>query len=308
MKAFVYIRLGMWYDVHEWNIDRLPFGRILKHTHDIPPEIEADNIKFVEKNTIIPLPCVLDVLSDIPKGNASEGLILIAEVKGVTLGQWLYSKTTFPPEFFHYSKLIFSPAHLRGGRSLKELSELMTSFNKPVLDLSDSAVFIADLKKALTELRSITPPPSVQPLKNIRAFHDMLLANVSCVSRMPRLLQMAAPVSDKSHKLCFSHCDLNKTNILVTEDGRLAAIIDWEAAGWFPEYWEYTSQVMQNMDSEILAKFWDAVGVFGKGYYEKELELERALCHSTGDTAVPPGLMPDDPLDIPLHEDKDIMW
>ncbi|KAK0448002.1 hypothetical protein EV421DRAFT_1785311 [Armillaria borealis] len=137
----------------------------------------------------------------------------------------------------------------------------MESFNKPVLDLSDSAQLIADLKKALTEFRSIPPPPSsevsrlhgssfvhircgdrcvVQPLKNIRAFHGMLLANVSCVSRMPRLLQLASPVYAKPHKLCFSHCDLNPTNILVTEDGRLAAIIDWEGAGWFPEYWEYT--------------------------------------------------------------------
>ncbi len=237
------------------------------------------------------------------------------------------SRTTFLPEFLHYSDLIFGHAHLRGGRSLKELSKLMTSFNKPVLDLSDSAQLIADLKKALTELRSIPPPPPsgevsglhsspfihircgdscvVQPLKNIRAFHDMLLPNASCVSRMPRLLP---PVYAKPHKLCFSHCDLNPTNILVTEDGRLAAIIDWEAAGWFPEYWEYTSTVMQNVDSEILGTFWDAVGAFENGCYEKELELERALWHSTGDSAVHPGILPDDPLDAPLHDDEDVIW
>ncbi len=265
------------------DIQRLPqFGLILKHTQDRPPEIEANNIKFVHENITIPVPRILDVHPDIPKGTASEGLILMTEVKGVTLVQWLPPRTTYPPEFFHYSDLILGPAHLRGGHSLKELSELMTSFNKPVLDLSDSALLIADLKKALTELRSIPPPSGevsglhgspfvhircgdrcvVQPLKNIRAFHDMLLANVSCVSRMPRLLQLASPVYAKPHKLCFSHCDLNKTNILVTEDGRLAAVIDWEAAGWFPKYWEYTSKVMQNVDSEILAKFWDAVGVF----------------------------------------------
>ncbi|KAK0447993.1 hypothetical protein EV421DRAFT_107304, partial [Armillaria borealis] len=190
------------------------------------------------------------------QGAESEGLILMTDIKGVTLGQWLLARTTFPPEFLHYSELIFGPAYLRGGHSLKELSELMTSFNKPVLDFSDGAQLIADLKKALTELRSIPPPSGevsglhgsssihircgdscvVQPLKNIRVFHDMLLENVSCVSRMPRLLQLASPVYAKLHKLCFSYCDLNPTNILVTEDGRLAAIIDWEAAGWFPEY------------------------------------------------------------------------
>ncbi|PBL01842.1 hypothetical protein ARMGADRAFT_1107834 [Armillaria gallica] len=161
MRASVYIRLGNWYSVQEWSIQRLLFGLILKHTQDRPPEIEANNIKFVHENTTIPVPRILDVVPDIPKGTASEGLILMTEVKGVTLVQWLLSRTTYPPEFFHCSDLIFGPAHLRGGRSLKELSELMTSFNKPVLDLlSDSALLIADLKKALTELRSIPPPPS----------------------------------------------------------------------------------------------------------------------------------------------------
>ncbi|KAK0490399.1 kinase-like protein [Armillaria novae-zelandiae] len=272
MRASVYIRLGRWYSIQEWNIQRLPFGLILKHTQDRPPEIEADNIKFVQENTTIPVPRILDVLPDIPKGNTSGG--------------GSPAKTTYPPEFLHYSDLIF------------ELSELMKSFNKPVSGLHGSPfVHIRCGDRCL-----------VQPLKNIRSFHDMLLANVSFMSRMPRLLQMASPVYAKPHKLCFSHCDLNHTNILVTEDGQLAAIIDWEAAGWFPEYWEYTSQVMQSVDSEILAKFWNAVGVFEKGCYEKELELERALWHSTGDTAVPPGIMPDDPLDIPLHEDKNVKW
>ncbi|KAK0191559.1 hypothetical protein F5146DRAFT_605549 [Armillaria mellea] len=106
MRASIYIRLGRWYSVQEWNIQRLPFGLMLKHTQDRPPEIEANNIKFVQENTTIPVPRILDVLPDIPKGTASEGLILMTEVKGVTLIQWLFSRTTFPPEFLHYSELI----------------------------------------------------------------------------------------------------------------------------------------------------------------------------------------------------------
>ncbi|KAK0231436.1 hypothetical protein IW262DRAFT_482515 [Armillaria fumosa] len=149
MRASVYIRLGRWYSVQEWSIQRLPFGLILKHTQDRPPEIETTHVKFVEENTTIPVPRILDVLPDIPKGNELEGLSLMTEVKGVTLAQWLFSRSTYPPEFFHYSDLIFGPAHLRGRRTLKELSELTASFDKPVLDLPDSAQLIADLKKAL---------------------------------------------------------------------------------------------------------------------------------------------------------------
>ncbi|KAJ3970572.1 kinase-like domain-containing protein [Lentinula raphanica] len=41
----------------------------------------------------------------------------------------------------------------------------------------------------------------------------------------------------KEHHIVFTHCDLAPRNILV-KDGRIVAIIDWECAGWFPEYWE----------------------------------------------------------------------
>lgn len=41
-----------------------------------------------------------------------------------------------------------------------------------------------------------------------------------------------------AHKIVFSHCDLAPRNIMV-RDNRIVALIDWEAAGWYPEYWEY---------------------------------------------------------------------
>ncbi len=117
---------------------------------------------------------------------------------------------------------------------------------------------------------------------------------------MLRLQQLASPVYDKPHRLCFSHCDRNKISIIVSEDGRLAAIVDWETAGWFPEYWEFTMTERQSMGSEVMQTFWNAVGVPGNGLYDKELELEQALWRSTGDMSVPPGVVPDDPLDVPV--------
>ncbi|KAL2169079.1 hypothetical protein VTG60DRAFT_6501 [Thermothelomyces hinnuleus] len=38
----------------------------------------------------------------------------------------------------------------------------------------------------------------------------------------------------------FTHGDLNPSNILV-RGNRVVGIIDWEHAGWYPYYWEYTS-------------------------------------------------------------------
>ena len=42
------------------------------------------------------------------------------------------------------------------------------------------------------------------------------------------------------HRIVFTHGDLMHHNILV-HNGHLSAILDWEAAGWLPEYWEFTS-------------------------------------------------------------------
>lgn len=42
------------------------------------------------------------------------------------------------------------------------------------------------------------------------------------------------------HEIVFTHADLNPRNILVDENGKISGIVDWECAGWYPEYWEYT--------------------------------------------------------------------
>ena len=40
------------------------------------------------------------------------------------------------------------------------------------------------------------------------------------------------------HRIVFTHGDLTPHNVIVA-DGRIKALIDWEFAGWYPEYWEY---------------------------------------------------------------------
>lgn len=47
-------------------------------------------------------------------------------------------------------------------------------------------------------------------------------------------------------RICLTHGDLHLGNILVvvSQDGdepkiTISGIVDWEQAGWYPEYWEY---------------------------------------------------------------------
>jgi hypothetical protein len=50
----------------------------------------------------------------------------------------------------------------------------------------------------------------------------------------------------------FSHGDLSSLNILVKGEA-ITGIIDWETAGWWPSYWEYTSAQQVNPRNS----FWD---------------------------------------------------
>jgi len=49
------------------------------------------------------------------------------------------------------------------------------------------------------------------------------------------------PIPDFDNTFLFYHCDLGPTNILISADGNsVAAIIDWEAAAYFPSFWVAT--------------------------------------------------------------------
>ena len=38
-------------------------------------------------------------------------------------------------------------------------------------------------------------------------------------------------------ELHFYHPDLGPSNIIISDDGSVAGIIDWEAAGYYPRFW-----------------------------------------------------------------------
>ncbi|MCJ1258968.1 hypothetical protein MMC24_006802 [Lignoscripta atroalba] len=71
----------------------------------------------------------------------------------------------------------------------------------------------------------------------------------------------------------YSHADLSPENIIV-KDGRIEAIIDWEFAGWWPEYWEYTK--IRYGYLEYRADFYEKIDMLIQTYPD-ELAAEMAL-------------------------------
>lgn len=45
----------------------------------------------------------------------------------------------------------------------------------------------------------------------------------------------------RSSQSVFTHCDMAPQNVMVDGNGQITGIIDWERAGWYPDYWEYAN-------------------------------------------------------------------
>lgn len=68
-------------------------------------------------------------------------------------------------------------------------------------------------------------------------FNQFLLSDT--VRSCPTILRDIASRSLRTdHEIVFTHGDFAPRNMLV-KDERIAAILDWEDSGWYPEYWEY---------------------------------------------------------------------
>lgn len=80
-----------------------------------------------------------------------------------------------------------------------------------------------------------------------------------------------------SHPIVFSHGDLKHHNIMV-KDGRITGFLDWESAGWYPDYWDYTTALRFTME-----EFWwyDFMMELGARKYLVELDCDRALNNLT---------------------------
>ncbi|KAL1893922.1 hypothetical protein Sste5346_006063 [Sporothrix stenoceras] len=72
------------------------------------------------------------------------------------------------------------------------------------------------------------------------AFNEYLLSAIHTKATPPGVRTAFAQRLQKqpAHRIILTHGDLAPRNIMV-RGGKIVALIDWEDAGWYPEYWEY---------------------------------------------------------------------
>jgi hypothetical protein len=126
---------------------------------------------------------------------------------------------------------------------------------------------------------------TIGPFETIHDFHLFLRNGIlepPLDGRYPEIGDMMRLQDQPWPMPVFTHGDLSAFNILVRGD-RVTGIIDWETAGWYPTYWEYS---MAWWLANPYNPFWrDLAERFLDPPMPAELEMERTRLRYFGDVS-----------------------
>ncbi|KAK4446309.1 kinase-like domain-containing protein [Podospora aff. communis PSN243] len=246
---------GLMYRQEHQLVQRLPFGLYLKrHGESAELRNEFNALRMVRRHTSIPTPLALDVVSATakPSGASSESYLLTTKVPGIPLFRCLH-----------------------------------------VLSDSDCEEIARQLKDYVVQLRAVPrsqrPGPNVisntlgEACRDCRIRGGMPIGPFANEAAFSQLLRFSDDPARRGHKIVFTHADLNPRNILVdkvtrsdgTSGWRITGIVDWENAGHYPEYWEYTKALFEGF--RWPQRYNNIIhGVFSEfGDYSKEFDVEK---------------------------------
>ncbi|PPQ69923.1 hypothetical protein CVT26_013249 [Gymnopilus dilepis] len=164
----------------------------------------------------------------------------------------------------------------------------------PTLDPDSRRRCMQQLRGYLDELRSLSPPhpgrveavnssccvddrisSSWRLFDNVDDFTEFLGYEVfrSDSQRYPEIQEPLKKIAGRQWRTVFSHGDLGPHTIL-WKDGKIVSIIDWEFAGWLPEYWDYTRSYFGSIRSS--PDWWEMLQGIAVRYPE-ELEVEKCI-------------------------------
>ncbi|PWY80765.1 kinase-like protein [Aspergillus sclerotioniger CBS 115572] len=249
-------RVGIAYDNQ---IAQLPFGLILKWSDGT--RIEEVLTMQVARKAGLPVPRVI-CYGEHPDSPHAPISILMTRVPGKELGQ-VYE--TFNDE--------------DKDAVLQQLDQSLKTIRKWKSPWGENRI----CSLLGTPLRSVRVPNHLAgPFESEQELNDYLrepawLGGFPSEMAYNEALHRARRMDEKSHNIVFTHGDLQHHNIMVHE-GRISGFLDWEAAGWYPDYWEFTTALRFAQEN-----FWwyHFVVSLGRKSYLLELDSERALTSLT---------------------------
>jgi Predicted aminoglycoside phosphotransferase len=215
---------------------------------------EASTMRFISQHISIPAPKVLCAFT-----RFGWTYIVMERIRGDIIGRGWVNRSEDSK-----AKLLSQLAE-----KIREMRELQPSEGNTVASVDGGSLF--DCRVPGRSLR-------FGPFNSIQNFHRHLRMGMEFDSRLDIEIQELIKQQSKTWPLVFTHGDLSSLNILVRGDD-IVGIIDWETAGWYPSYWEYTSAHQVNPQNS----FWvNEIDKFLQPMPE-ELAMERVRQKHFGD-------------------------
>ena len=129
------------------------------------------------------------------------------------------------------------------------------------------------------------PNHMMGPFETMKQLHGYLVEPASAhgfksAEGFKAALAEAKDIEKFSHRSTFTHGDLKAHNVLVDDNYSFSGFLDWETAGWYPEYWEFTTAMKYGAGTW----WYQAMLMLGADRYMDELNAERALNNLTVDS------------------------
>lgn len=224
----------------------LRFGLCLKQGRPMTMKNEANALCLVEKcTTSVPAPKLVDFVME---EDGEAGFILMTRVPGERLDTVLYRMTLEERRQLGHDL----------GQCISEWRCIPNNSQHQIANTTGGPVFDHRFEDK-----------HCGPFDSDTAFNDCLTVSVEKKRHESRL----SALYKEKHGVYFTHSDLDQTNVFV-QAGQLSGIIDWEHAGFKPEYWEYTKALWPSWAHK------DQKEIFAEAFekdYEEELEAEKFL-------------------------------
>ncbi|KAF5370998.1 hypothetical protein D9615_010025 [Tricholomella constricta] len=209
----IQVKLGIFRYRYRTPVIRLNRDTIVKHGDASRVRLtDARTLDFIAKNTSIPVPHVHDVFSAHNK-------------------TWVIMDYIDAPLLCHVWHRLTKEEQLNSMHQLKGYIDQLRALQPP----EPGKVQGFDGSPCLESRISTEPWGPFDTIADFQRFYGYEYVR----EEFPQFRDNFDKVKGRVYRTVFTHGDLGPHNIL-WKDGKIVSIIDWETAGWLPEYWEYT--------------------------------------------------------------------
>jgi hypothetical protein len=192
---------------------------------------EGENMLFFQQSSNVPVPIVYAIFHD---DKTNKNFIVQEYIPGKML-QGIWGGLSATDKMAVASQL---RTHVDGLRSIPSPGYYGGIWRQPNLDF-----LFADPDLKPRQDKAISGPYETEEqwVEGMLRCAEMRYCYETAKQHFSPVLRRHYRTVFKDHKPVFTHADFFPGNIMIRDDDKSAVIIDWEHAGWYPSFWEYSN-------------------------------------------------------------------